>query len=71
MANSDYRMCVRCVMDSDEPGIYFSATGECNYCTEGLKKVREGLLPLQERERALQALVRKMKEEGRGNRTIA
>lgn len=66
MASDDYRRCVRCVMDTDEPGISFNAAGECNYCTEGLEKVREGLLPLQERVRALQVLVQKMKKEGKG-----
>lgn len=66
MASNDYRRCVRCVMDTDEPGISFNDAGECNYCTEGLEKVREGLLPTEEREKALKALVQKIKDEGKG-----
>lgn len=65
MTSNHYRRCVRCVMDTDEPGVSFNAAGECNYCTEGLEKVKEGLLPLQERESALQMLVQKIKEEGK------
>jgi len=53
-------------MDTDEPGISFDAAGKCNYCTEGFRKVREGLPSLQDRERALRTLVQKIKEEGEG-----
>lgn len=66
MAGDDYRRCVRCVMDTYDPGISFNAAGECNYCTEGLQRVKDGLLPLRERQMALQALVQKIKEEGKG-----
>lgn len=64
MAGNQYSRCVRCVMDTDEPGISFDAAGECNYCTAGIEKVRKSLLPLKEREKALHALVQKIKEEG-------
>lgn len=53
-------------MDSEEPGISFNAQGECNYCTEGLARLKQELLPLDERKQALQALVQKVKEEGQG-----
>jgi len=52
-------------MDTNDPGISFNAAGECNYCTQGLEKVRRSLLPLEERKRSLQALAQKIKEEGR------
>ncbi len=66
MADNEYRRCVRCVMDNCEPGISFNAAGECNYCTEGLGKLKRGLLPLEERNRALESLVQKVKEDGKG-----
>jgi N-acetyl sugar amidotransferase len=65
MVSDDYRRCARCVMDTDEPGISFNAAGQCNYCTEGLERLQHGLLPLEDRDRALQALIRKVKEHGK------
>lgn len=65
MAGNEYRRCVRCVMDTDDPGISFNAAGECNYCTEGLRKIKYGLMPVDEREHTLQALVQRIKDEGK------
>lgn len=66
MDHDGYRRCVRCVMDSYEPGISFNASGECNYCTAAFRKIKCGLLPADERDRALQDLVQTIREEGSG-----
>src|SRR3990167_1229619 len=30
--SADYRICVRCIMDTTIPGITFDEKGECNFC---------------------------------------
>lgn len=61
-----YRICTRCIMDTSDPEITFDAEGWCNHCTEALERMKTQLLPPPERERALAALVGKIKKEGQG-----
>ena len=61
-----YRICTRCIMDTSDPEIAFDAEGRCNHCIEALERMKTQLLPPLERERALAALVGKIKNEGQG-----
>lgn len=53
-------------MDTSDPEIDFDTEGRCNHCTEALERMKTQLLPPEERERALAALVGKIKNEGQG-----
>ncbi|NVJ98901.1 MAG: N-acetyl sugar amidotransferase [Alphaproteobacteria bacterium] len=65
-----YQICSRCIMDTSAAGISFDAEGHCNFCTEFLE--RSGALVLnvdpEKRERELQALVERVKREGKGKK---
>lgn len=64
-----YRVCNRCVMDTTAEGIVFDANGFCNYCTEFLVKSSHVVFKdPRQREKDLQDLVLRVKENGRGKR---
>ena len=61
------RACARCVYDERVPGITFDATGVCNYCH--MHDSLEAQYPVDaEGERALQAIVARIRESGRGKK---
>lgn len=64
-----YQRCTRCVMDTSVSDITFNESGVCNYCEDFLKRC---LHVIQEepsaKERRLQALVERIKAQGRGKR---
>ena len=53
-------------MDTSDPEIQFDANGICNHCTAAIERINKQLLPPAERKRALDALVEKIKFEGKG-----
>jgi N-acetyl sugar amidotransferase len=61
-----YQICTRCIMDTTDPQIVFDENGVCNHCTAALERMRQQLLPPEERARALAAIVAEIKEEGKG-----
>ena len=61
-----YQICKRCIMDTSDPEIRFDTHGICNHCTAALERIHKQLLPLDHREKALHALVEKIKLEGKG-----
>lgn len=63
-----YQICSRCVMDTTEIGIHFDEMGRCSSCTNALTRLSEQLLPLPEREAALQKLVDAVRADGVGKR---
>lgn len=64
--NRNYQICKRCIMDTSDPEIQFDANGICNHCTAAIERIKRQLLPPDERKRALDALVEKIKFEGKG-----
>ena len=63
---SQYRQCVRCVMDETAQDIEFDGNGICNYCTEFLEKHGEILSEHDEIKKGeLNSLVEKIKKEGK------
>lgn len=66
MNNNEYHICSRCILDTENaPDIYFDEDGVCNYCHDYDKKVAvQGYKP-GESEKKLQAIVDKMKKDGR------
>jgi len=53
-------------MDTTDPEITFDELGVCNHCAAALLRLKNQLLPPQERTRALAALGEQIKAEGRG-----
>lgn len=67
--NQGYRMCSRCVMDTTAEGIEFDSAGICSYCTEFLNRHSSVVFKdPEQRDRELDAFVRRVKEQGRGKR---
>lgn len=61
--------CSQCVMDSvGNPEIAFDEQGVCNYCHEYWTKEKVRILKSPEREQALEALVGKIKNAGKGKK---
>jgi hypothetical protein len=62
-------VCTRCVMDESAPDIRFDEEGVCNYCTDYLVTRERYLVsdPAQ-RQRRLDALLDKVRRDGRGKR---
>mgnify|MGYP003312073144 CR=1 FL=1 len=64
-----YQICTRCVMDNaDDAHIHFDEQGVCSYCTEALERKEVVYFPNEEGKWKLDALVARLKEEGRGKK---
>jgi N-acetyl sugar amidotransferase len=61
-----YRQCTRCVMDTTDPEITFTAEGVCNNCRTAEQFLKVRLKPYQEGEYRLDRAVARIKEEGEG-----
>ena len=65
----NHRVCTRCIMDDTAHDIIFDDAGVCNYCTDFLVRLDKYVTPDPiERERKLQALVERVKANGKGKR---
>lgn len=62
------RTCVRCVMDTTDPGIRFDANGVCNHCHAYDAGTRALPASPDEAARVLAAAVERLKAEGKGKR---
>lgn len=63
---SEYRACVRCVMDTSDPEIEFDAQGNCNHCREFEREAAKRWFPNEEGARHLSATLQAIREEGKG-----
>lgn len=66
MNNKEYQICVRCVMDTSDPGISFNGKGECNLCSEFLSKRAKYNYHGKESDAQFKKLIADMKRAGRG-----
>jgi len=63
------RVCTRCVMDQSAPDIRFDEKGVCNYCTDYLvTRERYLVSDPEQRQRRLDALLDRVRRDGRGKR---
>ena len=62
-----YRQCTRCIMDTTAAGILFDSEGRCNFCRNFEQRLKE-FQPQkpEERDRKLQALIERVRKDGRG-----
>lgn len=59
-----YRVCARCVMDTSDPEIRFDGNGHCNHCIAYYQRARRELLEPEAAQRALAALVERIRSAG-------
>lgn len=59
-----YQQCVRCVMDTTDPEIFFNTTGVCNHCIQFEEKTRLEWYPNQDGTLRWNNLVSQMKANG-------
>ncbi len=66
-SDTNYKQCVRCIMDTTVPGIKFDSKGACNFCALQDKMDRE--FPIGEKGKAiLDSIVQKVKHDGRNKK---
>jgi N-acetyl sugar amidotransferase len=63
---TEYRICTNCVMDTSDPAITFDERGVCDQCNSFYKNVLPNWDTDERGWAALQKIVAKIKEEGRG-----
>lgn len=63
--SKNYEICTRCVMDTTDPEIKFDEKGVCNHCTIHKELIKEYVLTGEEAERKLNAIIAKIKKQGR------
>jgi N-acetyl sugar amidotransferase len=65
---SEYRICKRCVMDSSDPDIVFDEEGVCNHCKKAYRLLASEpyALPPADKQRQLEKLAARIREEGKG-----
>lgn len=63
---SGYRVCVRCVMDTSDPGITFDPRGVCNHCREFDAITRKNWYPEAEGTRRLRVIIDEIRKAGNG-----
>ena len=64
-----YKRCTRCVMDNvSDTTIIFDEQGHCNYCNDVLSRRDSEYFPNEEGKKKLDAMMAKLKEEGKGKK---
>lgn len=58
--------CIRCIMDTTDPDIKFDDRGVCNHCLRYERVARERIIPAPQRQQHLDALLRDIRDAGRG-----
>jgi N-acetyl sugar amidotransferase len=66
MTEREYQICTYCVMDTSDPEISFDSNGRCNHCRDFEKLLGTIWFPNEEGARRLDAMVDRLKAEGRG-----
>ncbi len=61
-----YQICNKCIMDTSDPDIVFDEKGTCNHCESYVKKVAFEIIPDEEKKQALDSLVHRIKQKGKG-----
>lgn len=61
-----YEQCTRCLMDTTDPEIVFDENGYCNHCTEYLNRRINHKYQGEESDKALEQIIAKVKESGKG-----
>lgn len=66
MTKREYQQCTRCVMDTSDPDIVFSANGHCNHCTNYFERLANQTYQGPGSDAELSRIVAAIKNAGRG-----
>jgi len=66
MAEREYRICKRCIMDTTDPDIVFDEDGVCNHCKYAESFLNTSWHPDEKGEELLKQIIKKIKNEGKG-----
>lgn len=66
MAQNNYRICTRCVMDTTDSDIHFDASGVCNHCNKFDAITSKNWYPNEFGGQELTRIFNELKEEGKG-----
>ena len=64
--NREYQICTKCVMDTTDTEIVFDEDGVCNHCYDYIEQKKKLITDPVQREKALQEVIQKVKEAGKG-----
>jgi N-acetyl sugar amidotransferase len=64
--NKKYQICVRCIMDTSDPGITFDENGICCYCKLYDQRITNEVFRGKAGEERIQTIVDKIKKDGEG-----
>ncbi|MEN6460586.1 MAG: N-acetyl sugar amidotransferase [Syntrophomonas sp.] len=65
MSNQRYQICTNCVMDTSDPEIRFDENGRCDFCDNYYNSILPSWHPDESGNKELQAIVDKIKKDGR------
>ncbi len=65
MKEKKYQICTNCIMDTSDPEISFDKNGVCNHCRRFENELKQGWFPNEEGKKRLNAIVEKIKYEGK------
>ncbi|MCG3714141.1 N-acetyl sugar amidotransferase [Arcobacter lacus] len=63
-----YQICTQCVMDTTDTEIVFDENGVCSHCHEYEKRKKKFITDPLQREKALQGIIQKIKDAGKGKK---
>lgn len=66
MLGANVQVCTFCIMDANHPGVEFDSSGQCNCCKAALQRRPVEWWPGAVGARKMEALMRQLREEGRG-----
>lgn len=66
MSDKNYKVCVRCVMDTSDPEIIFNSEGVCNHCTKFDEETSKRWFPNSEGKKQLKKIFDQVKKDGEG-----
>ena len=64
-ANTAYRICSRCLMDTSDPDIFFDEAGVCNHCYDYQQRIKDKKYLSKKEPGAIDRLVQQIKGEGK------
>ncbi len=67
MANKEYRICNRCVLDTSDPEIVFDEKGNCNHCNDYFDRISKLTYQGESSDNELKRIVAEIKKNGANN----
>ena len=68
MAENQYQICKRCVMDTSDPDIVFDERGYCNHCEDYLTRITQQTYIPDQSEKQWELILERIKLKGKGRK---